>query len=372
MPWLRRRAYDDSFADRGSWNFGRSGWVTAVVVALLLLSFGLVWRAHQRAQFHQLTTPVIPQTTSAPMPGGQEAMLLSRVALVDNAEPEFVSATVLPGIGMQLLQAAVAVPDQSSQNLFASLSVSDAARVPPVGVNSAPFYVRVSQHHLQVNGAGDDIVNFAPASDTKNQTLVDGGQVTGSFQGDAKAGTSATVEITLSGRQIDLIARVTNTTEENRFVAFEWAPRFAAPNGNLDQLGLLVPSSAVAGASSTSESKGTSVDFSRNGGQPVGNRAIDFLFDHLGRDFLSDGTFVRLQNGNRFFLRIVGMGDTLRSVRAKSNPASQSLLLSLSSIDPSAETDRHDQTLRPGQTMQWHLRMEVLPVKSSQAPETSR
>ena len=356
----------------GSRGFGRSGWATAIVIGVLLLGFGVVWRAHQRAKFHELTAPVIPQTTSAPMPGGQEAILLSRVALANNAEPEFVSATVLPGIGMQLLQATVAGPDQPAQDLFLSPPLSDAARMPVTAVRSAPFHLHVGMHHLQEKSASDDLIAFAPASDAQNQTLVDGGQATGTFEGTEKAGVSATVEITLSGRQIDLIARATNSTDENRFVAFDWSPRFLAPNNNLDQLGLAIPSrrpaGTVAGASSPDKASG----FSVGDGQPVGQRALDMRFSDLGHDFLSDGTYVRLQDDDRFVLRILGMGDSLRSVHATSDPSSHSLLLILSSMDTVAEPDQRDQTLRPHQTMQWHLRMDVQPVKVASPPDAIR
>lgn len=373
VAWFRQRVYDDYPRERRSRAFGRSGWATAVVIALLLLSFGLVWHAHQRAKFHELTTPIIPQTTSAPTPGGQEAMLLSRVALVNDSEPEFVSATVLPGIGMQLLQAAVAVPDGPMQNLFASLPLSETTRVSPLSVNSAPFHVRVSTHHLQDKGNADDLIGLAPASKAQNQTLVDGGQASGTFQGTgAKADISATVEVTLSGRQIDLVARATNHSDQPRFVSFEWCPRFAAPDDDLNHLGLSVPSRSVLGANGEAVTDGTLNGYSTENGRAVGTSAIDLRFTRLGREILSDGTYIRLQNGDRYYMRVVGTGDTLRSVHARSDPATKSLLLNLSSMDMAADPAERDQTLRPGQTVQWRLRMEVLPVKTSQAPENTR
>ncbi|WP_419803957.1 hypothetical protein [Terriglobus sp.] len=370
MAWERGRAYNSGGGGRRSGAFSRSGWATAIVIALVLLTFGLLWHAHQRAKFHQLTTPIIPQTTSAPMPGGQEAILLSRVTLVNDSEPEFVSATVLPGVGMQLLQATVAVPDQPAQDLLASVSLSDAARMSPVSISSAPFHLRVSNHHVQEGkGNADDLIGFAPASNPQNQTLVDGGQASGTFQGTAaRAGVSATIEVTLSGRQIDLITRATNNSQENRFVSFEWCPRFAAPDGNLNRLLLSVPSGSKIGADGESEAAGIASEH----GQAIGDHPLDVHLTHLGHESLSDGTYVRLQNGERFSLRVIGLGDTLRSVHARSDPGTHTLLLSLSSLDPAAEAEQRDQTLRAGQTIQWHLRMEVLPVKAPQSPEPMR
>ena len=365
MAWKRQSRHGHDHRHR-TWAFARSGWATALVIATLLLGFGVVWRAHQRAKFHQFTATVIPPTISAPMPGGQEAMLLSRVALVNDAEPEFVSTTVLPGIGMQILQTTVAVPDQPTQDLLDSAPLSDAARMPVTSIDSAPFHLRVSDHHLQEKSTGDDLISFLPATDTLNQTLVDGGQATGTFKGSgAKSGISVTLEVTLSGRQIDLIARATNETQDNRYVVFEWMPRFAAPEHDLNRLSLTIPSHVRVGGGAGVN--GT--DFSTKSGQRVGNAPFDVRFANLGHDLLTDGTFVRLQEADQYFLRILGMGDSLRSVRAKNDPATHSLMLALSSEDPSAEPEQRDQILRSGQHMQWHLRMEVLAVNARQAPE---
>ncbi|GAA3768438.1 hypothetical protein GCM10022270_31680 [Terriglobus aquaticus] len=344
-----------------------------MVIALLLLGFGLLWHAHQRAKFHQLTTPEIPQTTSAPMPGGQEAILLSRVALVNDAEPEFVSATVLPGIGMQLLQASLAVPEQSVQDLLASVPVSDAAQMPPDRVTSAPFHLRISTHHLREKPAGDeDLIGLSPATDAKNQTLVDGGQAAGNFgSSNSRSGVSATVEITLSGRQIDMVARATNHSEEGRFVAFEWNPRFALSAIGGNQARLYVPSHTAPGKLPGSSATGPNGKFAAEGGDALGEAPFDLHFTLLGHDYLSDGTYIRLQNGDRFYLRILGLGDSLRSVHAVNDPASHTLLLGVSSMDSSSEAEQQDQTLRPGQTMQWHLRMEVLAVKSPLGPDSA-
>ena len=274
---------------------------------------------------------------------------------------------------MQILQASVAVPDQSTQDLLVSLPVSDASRVPRESVNSGPFHLRVSTRHLQDRSTGDDLVGFASATDAQNQTLVDGGQASGTFQANAgDAGISATVEVTLSGRQIDMIARATNSSRDSRFVAFEWCPRFAAPQGDLNHLVLFVPSRVTPGANGETASTGVLAErFTADAGHPVGTQPFDLGFTRMGREFLSDGTYLRLQNGDRFYLRLIGLGDTLRSVRVQNDPATHSLLLSLSSLDPAAETEQRDQVLRPGQTMQWHLRMEVLPVKVPLAFENS-
>lgn len=368
MARLERTGRDGYPAYRRS--FSRSGWATAIVIGALLLAFGLVWHAHQRAKFHQLTAPVIPQTTSAPMPGGQEAIMLSRVALVNDAEPEFVSATVLPGIGMQLLQAAVAVPNQSVQNLLSSVSVSDAARMTRESITSAPFHLRVSTHHLREKATNDeDLIGLMPATSAQNQTLVDGGMASGTF-GSAKGkdGISATLDVTLSGRQIDMVAHATNNSEESRFVAFEWQPHFAVSK-TVTPVRLYVPSRNPPGRADRSPVSDPSASFTAEGGGTIGSTPFDLRFSLLAHDYLSDGTYLQLQNGDQYYLRILGLGDSLRSVHAVNDPATHTLLLGVSSMEFSGETEQQDQTLRPGQTMQWHLRLEVLTTKSSQGPD---
>lgn len=358
---------------RSGRSFARSGWVTAIVIAVLLLGFGVAWNLHQRARFHQLTAPVIPPTTSAPTPGGQEAILLSRVALLSGSEPEFVSATVLPGVGMQLLQVIAGAPDGTQQNLLAAPPVSDVARMPKNQVTSAPFHVRVSTRHLQDPRSGEDLINLAAAGDTQNQTLMDGGLATGTYTGHGDvADVKATVEVTLSGREIDLTVRAASTANQNRFVSFEWNPRFAVPPGSAAPLRLFIPSRTALQDGSPRSIAGTRFDFSAANGTEVGQEAFDVRYLALTHEFLGDATDVRMQTNPRHTVQIRGLGQSLRSLRARYDPGTHVLQLSISNMDPLADLAQRDQTLRPGQTLTWHLRLELLAPTAASAGDDGR
>ena len=61
-------------------------------------------------------------------PGGQDVVRLERSQMVGGTGPEFLSATLLPGRGMNLLQITAYLPQKGEVNLLASPSVEDAAK----------------------------------------------------------------------------------------------------------------------------------------------------------------------------------------------------------------------------------------------------
>ena len=62
-----------------------------------------------------------------PRPGGQDAIVLTRTRMMEDSLPEFLSVTMLPGRGMNVLQITAYVPGRGEVSLMASPSVADAA-----------------------------------------------------------------------------------------------------------------------------------------------------------------------------------------------------------------------------------------------------
>lgn len=85
-----------------------AGALTMIVVALLLLGSAFAWREHKKGHFAllraELHRSTLPRAAAAPQPGGQDAILLERPSIGGGAMPEFLSATVLPGRVMNVLQ----------------------------------------------------------------------------------------------------------------------------------------------------------------------------------------------------------------------------------------------------------------------------
>jgi len=105
-----------------------SGMVTALILALLVLGLSLAYRERGRGNLHKLEAKIgtDQQYAPVPRPGGQEAIELTRMRLSGGSMPEFLSVTVLPGRGMNVLQIGAYIPGKGEVNLMDSPPVEDA------------------------------------------------------------------------------------------------------------------------------------------------------------------------------------------------------------------------------------------------------
>jgi len=70
-----------------------------------------------------------PTTPAAIQIGGEDVVTLARKATNSGSKPEFLSVTLLPGRGMNMLQVTAAVPGKGEIPLLRSPSVQDAAKL---------------------------------------------------------------------------------------------------------------------------------------------------------------------------------------------------------------------------------------------------
>ncbi len=109
----------------------RSGLVTVLILACVLAGLGTAYRAHMLGKYHQLklkaNIDTERQDAPVPRPGGQEAIELVRTRQMGDTIPEFLSATLLPGRGMNVLQITAYIPGKGEVNLLASPSIEGAA-----------------------------------------------------------------------------------------------------------------------------------------------------------------------------------------------------------------------------------------------------
>ena len=111
-------------------NLMRSGLLTGLILAGVLVGLTIGYRAHMQGNFHKLKQKIATdqqQDAPVPKPGGQEAIQLMRTRLVGDAMPEFLSVTMLPGRGMNVLGITAFVPGRGEVSLLASPSVDKAA-----------------------------------------------------------------------------------------------------------------------------------------------------------------------------------------------------------------------------------------------------
>src|SRR5271154_5144236 len=107
----------------------RSGLLTFLVLILLLAGLAFGWHEHRLGPFAPLKRELgkRPVHDVVVRPGGEDVIQLQRSQLLAGNGPEFLSATLLPGRGMNLLQIRAYLPQKGEVNLLASPTPEDAS-----------------------------------------------------------------------------------------------------------------------------------------------------------------------------------------------------------------------------------------------------
>jgi hypothetical protein len=106
----------------------RSGIVPGLLLGLLMVGLGIAYWERGRGNLHKLTAKIVTERQDVPVarPGGQEALVVARTRLPGGSTPEFLSVTMLPGRGMNVLQITAYLPDKGEVSLMASPTVEEA------------------------------------------------------------------------------------------------------------------------------------------------------------------------------------------------------------------------------------------------------
>lgn len=387
----------------------RSGLVTGLILGVVALVFVMAYRQHMRGGFHKLKQRMAterPQET-IPLPGGQEAIELTRTRLMEDAVPEFLSATLLPGRGMNVLQIHAFIPGMGETDLLASPSVDGATAamtgkaadsggrysLNAGGAFEVPWAGRIwsssaewEGHAIMLppsNSPWDGGLMLAAPSDSSNTSaLPDGGQAEATFHGfDALWPSTLDLKVSalLSGHTIDLtvIARNTGSTAEP--VGIGWRPRFAIQNGALARLRLHVPGESLVerGGQRNTAPTGrlipvahSAFDFNSPNGAKLPEGGADLYFTDLEQGVMDNGPATELIDMlNGYKLRITALSPEIKVMHV-TMPADGSYL----SIDPQFncpdpfghEWDKTKETgmvvLQPRQSTEWKVRLEILPL----------
>jgi aldose 1-epimerase len=409
----------------------RSGLLTIMVLTILLVGLAFGWHEHRLGQFSQLKKELNkhPVRDVSVKPGGQDVVRLERSQMVGGTGPEFLSATLLPGRGMNLLQITAYLPQKGEVNLLASPSVEDAAKElsgagpDSMGAKSLamgaaielPWASRISgvatpggnslvttwrgirlelptdaKDSYGVGGAmaaGGMLLKQASESVTTN-VMPDGGEAQaifrpGNFGGHWPSQTEVTVTVIMSGKAIDLkvVARNTGNTAEP--IGIGWHPRFAILNGHRGQMMLRLPQGQRVEVKDRRTGQlsgrllpveGTEYDFTAREGARLGALNLDDSFVHLRAGLMEDGPVAELRDPeNDYGLRLIAMSPTIKAMRVYA-PLDGSFI----SIEPQFNFDdpfghewtREEDTgmvvLQPGQSTQWKIRMEIFGLSSTQ------
>jgi aldose 1-epimerase len=408
----------------------RSGMLTFIALVLLLAGLTFGWREHRLGQFAQLKKELSKRPAQAVTvkPGGQDVVQLQRSQIAGGNGPEFLTATLLPGRGMNLLQITAYLPQKGEVNLLASPPLQEAAKIltgTGADVNGAkslsmgaaielPWAGRISGvstpdeknlitiwhgNRLTLPTDAKDSYGVAGAvaagglflkqpSDSINTSVMpDGGEAqaayhAGTFDGRWPSQTEVATTVVLSGKSITMKIVARNTGNVPEPMGIGWHPRFAVLSGRRAEMMLRLPEGLRVEVKDrrTGELSGkllpverTEYDFTGRTGAQLGALNLDDSFVHLRTSLLESGPMAELRDPeNDYGLRITAMTSNIKAIRVYA-PLDGSYI----SIQPQTNYDdpfghqwaKDEDTgvvvLQPGQSMQWQIRLQIFSLSSN-------
>jgi aldose 1-epimerase len=374
----------------------RSGMLTALVLALLLgvLVFAVLERG--KGNLHKLEAELQskPQAVGPAIaqPGGQDPIVIRRPPLGHGAMPEFLSATLLPGRGMNVLQITAQIPSLGEVPLMMSPSVEEATKemsgtgsdahglaslsmggafeapwanrmggVPtPDGENVMAVWKGLTMVLPAVPRDGDaagtslgGLLLKRRANTVETHVVPDGWQSrlayrAGSFDGHWLSQTEITTLVLLNGKVIELGVAAKNTGSVAEPIGIGWRPRFAIPSGDRADALLRLPNGMRVEMRGRKEGQdarlptgkllpipGTEFDFTKQGGAKLGTQTVNESFVELKRGTLDIGPVVELRDvKGKFGLRITALTPTIKEIRVEA-PGDKAMV----TIDPQFNFD---------------------------------
>ncbi|HVT95969.1 MAG TPA: aldose 1-epimerase [Acidobacteriaceae bacterium] len=351
--------------------------------------------------------------------GGQAVIHLIRKPTLSGNEPEFLSATILPGRGMNLFQLTANIPGRGETPLLASPSLKDAALTldegpaDAHGVNSfafggaflAPYANRIrgrltpDRMNVATEWNGRRLILPAVWKGKKPgaelhaihglilarktdrvhvEQLTDGQSVTGTmdagdFDGYWPSRTRLIITVALTGRSLEATIVASNVGQEPEPMGIGWHPYFAFPSGDRSQVRLRIPAADLTEVNNYDDVfptgnivtvKGTQYDFEAAGGKALGDIFLDDNFSRLMRE---DGQVVVdvIDPAAAYGLHIKGLSSDIRTIQVYAPPDKQYAAIEeqFNFADPFSAVwkgrDTGMVTLAPGQSVTWKARLEL-------------
>ncbi len=399
--------------------FVSSGHFTPTLIALLCAVLIAVAWERGRGNFHRLTTAVMPEKTldARPTgPGGQDAIHLQRTPNAGGTEPEFISATFLPGRGMNLLQLTAHLPGRAEVPLLVSPPLDEAAGsltgtgpdrngalsstmggaflVPWAGQLAGKptqnagvletlwigqrltFPAEISGNLYSTQG----LLLDRGADSSHSDVTLDGQSVEatfhpGTFSGNWPSTGSVHITAEMSGHTLDLGVSVQNTGDTPMPVGIGWLPFFNLPSHDRANATLTIPSSTRLELDRSTgmptghmvSTAGTPLNFSDVRGTRLGSTAINDTFVHPTATVLAGGPAVELRDtAYGYGVRISPLTANIRGLRVIAPLDKPWVAIGPETnfddaLGPQWQTREGSgiTTLQPGDTMQWKVRVEV-------------
>ena len=409
---------------RGGQHFSTRGWVTPSLIGLLC--FGLVFASYERGHgnLHKLKTRVNPQPVVEALPlgpGGQDPIRLSRSATTIGKEAELISATFLPGRGMNIFQVTALIPGHGEVPLMFSPALASAATLlngqdedangsastSMGGAILAPWTQSLTGtptgtpgmlqtdwngHRLTFPGVNsqsqmsvEGLLLNRGADSVKSDVLPDGQSVVavfhaGDFGGNWASSVDVTVQAQLTSHDLDLTVTATNTGQQPVPFGIGWHPYFAIPSGDRSDALLTIPSKNImevdrrtgVPTGRTVTVNATANDFSRPGGTKLGVDSLSETYTNLESGMGSGPVAVISDPAYNYRLSVLPLTASVTNLHVIS-PGDKPWV----SIGPNTNLDdpfgpewRSLQDagmvmLAPGATLRWKVRIEISLIGTS-------
>lgn len=387
------------------------------VAAMALLPFAGCNKPAQPAATETPAKPAAPAAVS--QIGGEDIVKLQRTATPNGDKPEFVSATILPGRGMNLFQITAYIPGHGVIPVLASPSLEEAATkftgegadkygnasfgfggaflVPYPnrirGKLSADGETIATEWHgipilLPANFSGKKpgaekhsihgLIVARKTENVKTQTTPDGQSVTGmihagDFGGHWPSQTDLNFTISLQAGAVEATITAKNVGSEPEPMSIGWHPYFAIPSGNREHALLHVPADAIAEVNNYDDVfptgkilpvKDTRYDYRDPGGVPLAANFLDDSFTRLKRT--NGAVVVDLSDPSaNYGIHVEGLSPEIKTVQVYAPPEKEFTAIEeqFNLGDPFGKqwhgTDTGMVTLKPGQSVTWKCRLEL-------------
>ena len=374
----------------------RSGMVTVIVLILLMGGLILFVKERGKGHLHKLETqlqskqPVV--VSAVPPPGGQDAIVMRRSPAAGGAMPEFLTATLLPGRGMNVLQIAAILPGLTSAQgevaLLASPGLEEASKVlsgvgddkdgrASLGLGGAfeiPWAGQLGGVPMPDGGSvmsvwqGQTLILPSSPRDSgtagmslgglmlkraadkiETHVVPDGWQSravynAGGFDGHWLSQTEVSTAVLRNGRVIELAVVAKNTGSVAEPMGIGWRPHFVIPSGDRANALLRVPESMreeirLSGTGTglptgrmvpvVGGGGGVEFDLTKQSGTRLGARDVAETFGHLKTRLMDTGPAVEIRDvTGKVGIRITALLPTIKAFRIEAPADKKSVMIS--------------------------------------------
>ena len=402
----------------GGTHFSTRGWVTPSIVGLLCLALVVASYERGHGNLHKIKSRVNPPPPVEVLttgPGGQDPVRLSRSPTTIGKQAELISATFLPGRGMNVFQITALIPGHGEIPLLVSPPLASANGVltgqnedangsasttlgaailapwaqsltgqpgPTAGMLQTAWNghrIMFPAMNAQTDRSVEGLLLNRGADGVKSDVLPDGQSATAvfhaaNFGGDWPSTLDITVQADLTSKDLDLTVTAKNVGQQPAPFGMGWHPLLAIPSGNRADALLRIPSKIVAETDrrtglptgKMTVIDGTDRDFDHVSGTKMGTSAIDATYTNL-EPGLDSGPIAEISDPSyNVKLSVIPLTPAITSMRVIA-PADKTWI----SIGPNTNLDdpfgpqwgtpenAGMVILQPGATVRWKVRLEI-------------